>query len=280
MNLTLAVLDRRPDGFHEIESWVVPIDLFDELTIEPAPALEITVQPPSVDVPTDSANLVWHAAESLAVAAKRTATARIHLHKSIPAGAGLGGGSSDAAAAIVALNALWGLNWPIERLCEVGAAVGSDVPLFLHGTPAVIRGRGERVEPLAAGWRGWMALVIPRFGVSTAAVYARWTRPSTRSHSPRDCWTARGDSRHVGAMLFNDLEPAAFALEPRLAALHGTLGDLDGRPVRMTGSGSCLFAIFDSRTEADNWRDRAAGRIETQAEIKVVRTLWHRVGIT
>jgi 4-diphosphocytidyl-2-C-methyl-D-erythritol kinase len=233
--------------------------------------------------------------------------ASLELRKRIPAGAGLGGGSSDAAAALRALNDLWKLNWPLARLREMAAGIGSDVPLFLEPGSAVIRGRGERVERLRESWRGWAVVVVPPFGVSTAAVYGRWkaapASPSRSTSNKRQCgtgvspvsecgtgvspvsapagrrchiapWTAGAkNALELLGLLFNDLETAAFECEPRLAALHGRLDRLEGRPVRLTGSGSCLFTLFDSQAEARAWGRAAADAAGESVRLRVVEVI-------
>jgi 4-diphosphocytidyl-2-C-methyl-D-erythritol kinase len=201
--------------------------------------------------------------------------ASIELRKRIPAGAGLGGGSSDAAAALRALNDLWKLDWPLARLREVAAGIGSDVPLFLEPGSAVIRGRGERVERLRESWCGWAVVVVPPFGVSTAAVYGRWkAAPTPRPEMNAAPWAAGAkNALELLGMLFNDLETAAFECEPRLAALHARLDRLEGRPVRMTGSGSCLFTLFDSQAEARAWGRAAADGAGEGARLRVVEVI-------
>jgi len=281
INLTLAVLGLRADGFHEIESWVVPVRLLDVLDFEAAADLSLTVEAfDGIRVPDDARNLVWQAAVALARAAEREPGARIRLVKSIPVGAGLGGGSSDAAATLRGLNALWELGWPVARLAEVAAGIGSDASMFLGPQAAVVRGRGERVEPLScgvsAGAAGWIVLITPGFGVSTAAVYAAWSQTTIDRGRDRPGmpWRDRNcDSLTLMPRPFNDLAPAAFAVEPRLAALHRLLDGLDGRIVRMTGSGSCLFTLFDEEAAAVEWRDRARSRLSTRAKAEVLRTL-------
>lgn len=273
INMTLAVLGRRADGFHDIESWVVPIRLYDRLTITAADHLSLLLEPAEADLPSDQNNLAWRAAEAVAHEAGCEPNVMIQLEKSIPVAAGLGGGSSDAGAVLRGLNQLWALGWSKGRLSEIAARLGSDVPFFVEEGQAVIRGRGERVEPVASGWGGWVVLVIPPFGVSTKQVYERWSGgPASASRDVFGTW-AQGDSRGCGAGLFNDLEPAAMACEPRLADLQKTLSGPGGSPVHMSGSGSCLFTIHDSEAEAVAWRDSAGGRIGTQAELRIVRTL-------
>lgn len=295
VNLTLAVLGRRPDGFHELESWVVQVGLWDDLRLAKSPELSLTVDDSAVrsTVAGDGSNLVWRAAEALAKAAGGESGVAIQLVKRIPVGAGLGGGSSDAAATLLGLNRLWGLNWPLERLVPIAAALGSDVPLFMERGSAVIRGRGESVERLAAAWSGWVVLVVPTFGLVTADVYRRWSeeigkcsprgdsRPLGDSSSRGDS-TARGDSSPwsglscdaagLSGKMFNDLEAAAFSCEPRLAAMHAAIDGLDGKTVRMTGSGSSLFVLVDSEVEAKAWRDSVVDRLGGAVTVYVVPT--------
>ncbi len=274
VNLTLAVHRRRPDGFHEIESWTVPVGLFDELVFKPAAGLTLTIRGNPSNVPDGPSNLACRAAEALAGSVDQEASAAIELVKHIPTGAGLGGGSSDAAATLLGLNALWRLDWPAQRLMPIAARLGSDVPMFLQPGPTLIRGRGERVEPLRDGWEGWIALVVPSYGISTASVYKRWAGPRPRPIEQQHPWKRLpGDARGLSALLFNDLEDAAFATQPRLGRLHATLDGLDGRSVHMTGSGSCLFAIFDSPEEAGDWRREALPRLDQGDRILLAPTI-------
>jgi 4-diphosphocytidyl-2-C-methyl-D-erythritol kinase len=273
VNLSLAVLGRRSDGFHELESWVVPISLHDELSFAPAAGLSLTVLGMRETVRADPSNLVSRAATAMARAAGRRPEVMIRLEKRIPVGGGLGGGSSDAAATLLGLNALWDLNWPEERLMVIAAELGSDVGLFLRPGPVVLRGRGERVERLEASWEGWLAVVVPSYGLSTALVYGRFSPGPEERTGENPVWSRRvEDATALSRCLFNDLEPAAFGCEPRLEALHAALSGLEDRAVRMTGSGSCLFALFDTELEAKAWRGRASAHLAEGDEILVVQT--------
>lgn len=273
VNLTLAVFGRCPDGYHELESWVVPISLHDELSFAPAAGLSLTVLGTRETLHADPSNLVSRAAMAMARTAGRRPEAMIRLEKHIPVGGGLGGGSSDAAATLLGLNSLWDLHWPQERLMEIAAELGSDVGLFLRPGPVVLRGRGERVEQLSASWKGWLALVMPSYGVSTALVYGRFLQEPGQRAGESPVWSRPvSDATALSRCLFNDLEPAAFACEPRLGALHAALDGLEDRAVRMTGSGSCLFAIFDTELEARAWRGRASAHLAEGDEILVVKT--------
>lgn len=188
LNLSLAVLERRADGFHEIESLIVPVELADTLTVTAGgPAgIRLTVRfagPLAAPrgrvlargVPADATNLVVRAATALAAEAGIEPALDIELVKRIPSGAGLGGGSSDAAAVLAAAAEAWRLGWPRERLAAIGARIGSDVPWFFAGAAAVVAGRGERILPVAPLMPLFAVIACPSEGLSTAAVYKACT---------------------------------------------------------------------------------------------------------
>lgn len=282
LNLTLGILGRRPDGFHELVSWVVKLDWGDTVTVSDSDELQLEMKGDSTGVPADATNLVFLAANKLRNAAGHRGGARIVLEKRIPPGGGLGGGSSDAATALACLNDLWNLNWTIERLAALGSEIGSDIALFFHGSSVIIRGRGERVEPGPAMKKMWAAVIIPPFGVATAAVYQRHAArrdghttevpPSQPSVALSEVNGAM-DAHEVASALFNDLEYAAFDCEPRLGALHARLDGLGGCHVRMTGSGSCLFGLFDTLAEAEAWREAALNRVSGGVRIQIAATV-------
>jgi 4-diphosphocytidyl-2-C-methyl-D-erythritol kinase len=274
INLSLAVLGLRPDGYHEIESWVVKIDLCDELRFEIWDSLSLTMSGGCEGLAADESNLVIKAARLLAERAAVGARARIHLDKRIPAQAGLGGGSSDAASTLLGLNQLWGLGWAREKLAEVAVMIGSDVPLFLHEGSAVIRGRGELIERVAMTREYWVGLVAPGFGLPTVDVYRALDKQSVRRESPTRPWIGGAESAStLSGKLFNDLTSPAIECEPRLGELMAKIEGATGRRVHMTGSGSGLFAIFDARDEALAW-DRAVTRVLSPHDRhEVVRTV-------
>jgi 4-diphosphocytidyl-2-C-methyl-D-erythritol kinase len=274
VNLTLGVLGKREDGFHEIESWVVKIGWYDRLSFLPAGGFSLSLGGEAGGVAGDESNLVMRAARALAEESGHTGGAAIKLEKSIPVGAGLGGGSSDAAATLKGLNVMWGLNWGTERLQVVGARIGSDVPLFLEDAPSlVIRGRGERIEPLPVSPRGWLAIVVPPYSIATADVY-RAVDLRRRTGQLRQPWrSSTFSAAKLQVELFNDLEPPAMAVEPRLARLHAVLHHLAGRSVHLTGSGSCLYAVFDEEVEARAWKDQAMAKAGERIRIEVVAML-------
>ena len=255
LNLFLEVLGRRADGYHDIESLMVTVDLCDTLTFEPGPSGRIEFTCDDASLPTGSENLVVRAAESLRASFGPDRGARIHLRKVIPAKAGLAGGSSDAAATLEGLNRLWGLDVPPDRLDALAAAIGSDVSFFRHGPLAWCRGRGERVEPLALPGALHFVLVCPPVGVATAAVYRRVVPPD-RPRSTEGISRAlhAGDAARLGQEFFNRLQPVAESLEPSLGAVRDALTNLgpslDGH--LMSGSGSSYFGLARDRAAAED----------------------------
>ncbi|WP_435019521.1 4-(cytidine 5'-diphospho)-2-C-methyl-D-erythritol kinase [Tundrisphaera sp. TA3] len=261
LNLFLEVLGRRADGYHDIESLMVAVDLHDTLTFTEGDEDAITLRCDDPSLPTDASNLVVRAALALKAATGCRRGARIDLRKSIPAQAGLAGGSSDAAASLVALDRLWGLGLGSGRLAEIAATLGSDVAFFLHGTAAVCRGRGEVVTPWALNQRLDFVLVRPEVGVSTAEVYHHLTTAGQpRPIGPMLDALAGGDRGAIGRELFNRLQSVAEALQPALTpvrdALIGLGPLLDGS--MMSGSGSAYFGLAPDREAAESAARRLA----------------------
>lgn len=261
LNLFLAVTGRRADGFHDLVSLAVTLDFGDTLRVESAARMELTCDDPAV--PADGSNLVLKAARAFAEQSGWRGAVRFELTKRIPAGAGLGGGSSDAAAALLALNRMAGPGGRLgaDRLAAVAAAVGSDCPLFLTGGPVVMRGRGERLEPLpadaAARLGGRRVLVFkPGFSIATPWAYARLAAGAPGSYLPAAEAEARlaawiGDSRADAEDLpFNSLEAPAFRKFPALPLLLGQLRDDFGIAAGMSGSGSACFALLPEAADA------------------------------
>jgi 4-diphosphocytidyl-2-C-methyl-D-erythritol kinase len=207
-------------------------------------------------IPTDERNLVVKAARAFAQeAGLRSLPWSITLLKTIPHGGGLGGGSSDAATTLVALNHLFRTGWAVERLACVGATVGSDVPFFFSAPSAIIRGRGEQVRRTAAPVKKWVTLVLPDFGVSTAECYRRFDELGMGNDNEVDkandfeAW-ATLSAADLSAKLINDLEPPAFAIQPKLGELRSQIERDTKHIVRMSGSGSSLFVLANDETEA------------------------------
>lgn len=259
VNLALEVLAKRPDGYHEISTVLQAVDLFDRLTVQDDDDISLVTSDP--DLPTDGGNLVVRAARALAVAAGVTRGARIALDKRIPVAAGLGGGSSDAAAAMLALNRLWGLRWSGARLAEVATGLGTDVPFFLGRGRAHATGRGERVRPLPGDGGYALVLVNPNFPLSTRDVYQRvpdgWSAEPSGTGEVMAALRARNATR-LAAALTNHLEdmvgPAAPAIRNMKAALlaAGALGAV------MSGSGPTVFGVARSLDHARQIRRRVS----------------------
>jgi 4-diphosphocytidyl-2-C-methyl-D-erythritol kinase len=253
INLTLAVLGKRPDGFHDIESLVVPVGLYDDLEVSDSPDGQIHLTCDDPALPTNADNLAYQAAELLASRASARSGVRMRLTKRIPVGAGLGGGSSDAAAALVGLNRLWQLGLNRSALAGVAAELGSDVPLFVADGAVITRGRGERIERVRLDWVGCIVLIVPPFAMSTAEVYQQWQGGSRPPRTALEIIEACRSGQNLDGLLYNMLEEPAFALEPRLAELHAKTARLGAPGVRMTGSGSALFALFDRQDEGTSF---------------------------
>lgn len=261
LNLTLRVVGRRPDGYHEIESLVVRIDLADEIELRDLPGGEVRVCCDWPDVPTDAQNLVYQAAAALRDRFGVRRGVEIVLRKRIPMGSGLGGGSADAAAVLRGLATRWGLGVSRAELSAMGAAIGSDVPLFLGGDVCVIRGRGELVEDWEVGLDAWAVLLLSGVHCSTPAVYRAWGA-STPAEAGVGLTALRGrlgDVEWVNGVLFNQLAASAYGLYPALAVLGGEAEDRLGRRVHLTGSGSGLFSLYRTRDEAIAGLDRVSG---------------------
>ena len=214
VNLALEVLGKRADGYHELATVMQTIDLADRLVLEDADELALTTT--SAQVPADGGNLALRAVAALREAAKVDRGVRIVLDKRIPVAAGLGGGSSDAAAVLLGLNRLWNLRWSFARLGEVAETLGMDVPFFLKGGVALGTGRGERLTAMT-GMPLALVLVNPGTPLSTAAVYGRMTPPmyssGARARTMADALRTRKPAR-VAASLYNGLEAAAAGMSP------------------------------------------------------------------
>lgn len=261
VNRSLVVLGKRPDGYHEIDTLFQTIDLSDELAFEEDDRLTLSVD--GGDVPADETNLVLRAARALQAFAGADRGARLRLVKRIPSGAGLGGGSADAAAALLGLNALWGLGLTAAALCPLANSVGSDVAFFLFGGRARGTGRGERIEPLPEAPDESLVLLFPPFGMPTPDVYRALDAPPLAEPPP---------SRRAGeASDRNDLEAAAERLRPELSALRASLRGAGAVSARLSGSGSTVFGVFGSREEARRAAEALDGRRGVRAA--AVRTL-------
>lgn len=258
INLGLRVLGRRADGYHEIRTVFQTITLRDELRFAPLPDGRLELTCTSLDVPTDESNLVFKAAEALRERFGVEAGARVALAKIIPAGGGLGGGSSDAATALIGLSHLWELEASRGELCELGARLGADVPFFFTGGTALGTGTGTTIEPLEDAPHLTLLVVAPEVRVSTPAAYSSLNAPALTSEllaaslSVSRVESQNAYSQHEG--MSNDFEAVIFRLHPEIGRAREALAGAGARSAHLSGSGACLFGIFD--TEGDAARAR------------------------
>ena len=250
INLALEILGRRPDGFHEIASVIQAVGLYDELSVASAATIRFTCDRRALAGPD---NLVVRAAQALQDATGCRRGAALRLCKGIPVAAGLGGGSSDAATALVALNRHWRLGLPLAELSHIGATLGSDIPFFLAGPTAFVSGRGERVELLPPPPPGWVVLVHPRQPLSTAAVYGA-LRPDGYSDGRRTSQLAaalrQGHVPDWSTALTNGLAATAARLCPAVGAIRRRLHAAGADHVQVSGSGPTVFALCASEPAA------------------------------
>jgi 4-diphosphocytidyl-2-C-methyl-D-erythritol kinase len=273
INLCLRVLGRRPDGYHDLESVFQMVGLYDAVALRPRRS-GIVVTVDGASLPTGPGNLAYEAAAALAREAGGSRGVAIHLAKRIPLGAGLGGGSSDAATVLMGLNRLWKLDWSRARLADLGAALGSDVPFFFFGPTAWVTGRGERVLPAPAlrpSQAGpvlpWAVLVNPGFAVSTKRIFEALglTNDGEADRMPRFPEVPPAAPWSIP----NDLERVTAATYPVVEEMKTRLLKAGASVARMSGSGATVFGLFATRAEAI----RASGALGPSWRRWVVRLL-------
>jgi 4-diphosphocytidyl-2-C-methyl-D-erythritol kinase len=255
INLNLLVGRRRTDGYHSVDSFVCRVSLYDQIELVPRQDGQITIACFGADCGSNDKNLAFRAARLLAAKCGQlggiTAAGgvSISLHKQIPPGKGLGGGSSDAASVLSALNDIWALGLPVEQLSQLGSQLGSDVPLFLGPPSARVTGRGEQVAPLSMP-PFWAILFLPDFFCPTADVYQAYDRQDISIEQQLDQAALAGPPSQWRHRLKNHLLPAAGAICPGLADYQRQAQQAIGVPVCLTGSGSAMFVLCDSQDEA------------------------------
>lgn len=257
INLTLEVLRRRPDGYHDIASVMQTIDLSDTLSFAVAPDLQFYCDQPTL-VTAD--NLVVKAMELLQAETSFPKGAMVRLTKNIPVAAGLGGGSSDAAATLQGLNELWGLHFPMSRLLALAQKLGSDVPFFLYGGTALAQGRGEKLTPLPPLPQTWVVLAVPPFVIEGKT--KRLYQSLREGHFSQGVATQRL-VRHLdregcleSALLYNSFEKVVYELYPWLEDYRQRFLDAGAPRVHLTGSGPTLFALVPGELEGQALRQR------------------------
>lgn len=277
VNLLLNILGRRPDGFHDLETVMQPVNLCDELTFERAPS-GIVLSCNEKSLPVDSGNLVFRAAQQFLTAAGVSGGVKIHLEKKIPLAAGLGGGSGNAATTLLALNEMFGKPLAPDRLSEIAAGLGSDIPFFLQHQPALAVGRGEKIQPLGnfpAIANRAILLIHPGFGISTPWAYQNLARFPTALNGQKGraqnliSQLQTNDLNSAAAGFYNSLEAPAFEKFPILK-LYKEFLSANGAVALMSGSGSTTFAICRNVASAEDAREKFKTRFGENCWMAVV----------
>ncbi|HEY2680240.1 MAG TPA: 4-(cytidine 5'-diphospho)-2-C-methyl-D-erythritol kinase [Candidatus Udaeobacter sp.] len=268
INLSLKVLGRRSDGFHEIETFIAPISLCDEIKIEQRSGKQqIAFRCDDPSVPKGEDNIVVRAANVFFEQTKVSSGVSIMLKKRIPHGAGLGGGSSDAASTLLALNELFETNLPREALAKMAEIIGSDVPFFIFQSAAVCKGRGELVRPTSLREQLSLLLLKPNFGVPTPWAYFRWLNSREIPGVPY------GAQQFTQQSFVNDLERSVFEKFAFLAQLKmWLLKQPEVGVALMSGSGSTVFAVLRSKADADLLAERAKAKLDPELWTCVCQT--------
>ena len=250
INLRLDILGKRLDGYHEIRTWIYPISLSDELHIKRVDTATITISCAHPDLPVEKENLAYRAAALFLREQALSGGVQIEIIKRIPLAAGLGGGSSDAAAVLKGMDILWDSNIPLDRLMAMGAQLGADVPFFIFGKGALMEGRGERVVQALPPLTLWMVLINPGRPLATKEVYEGGKWGLTKDSGDNRISVPPQDLEKMGTFLHNDLEEPAVELMPTIGHIKECMLEVGGRGVLMTGSGPTVFGLFAQEAEA------------------------------
>ena len=276
INLSLEILGKRPDGYHELRSVVVPVALSDRIELSLAgTAIELTVTAdPGIDLSRlgpQEANLAYRATQLLQTRHQAPAGIRIHIHKRIPIGGGLGGGSADAAAVLNGINQLCNLGLSTRALQTLGAELGSDVPALLHGGAVRMEGRGEWVATILEGAPRpvsgfWVVIANPGIFVPTCQAYRMCVCTGGLTERPNSfnnivSSVRSGDVHGAAASLFNGLEPGVFAAYPEIARLAACLRNAGGMGVMMSGSGASVFALVRDPAHGEDVRQKLGASV-------------------
>jgi len=276
INWLLRILGKREDGFHELCTVFQTVSLFDEITFEES--VDLTLACDDQNIPTGETNLIFKAAERLRDEFNIKKGARIHLEKRIPAPGGLGGGSSNAAVALLGLATLWKLEIGFEKLVEIGARLGSDVPFFLYGGTAFGTGRGTQILPLQDLEEKFLLIVTPDVQVSTAQAFARTRAPRLTNETSKSilkiCQNEAGSFDPRQREFSNDFEKSVFQVEPEIARVKQRLLESGAKKAILSGSGASVLAIFDNEETRQatlkalevekNWRQFAVATVSRE----------------
>ena len=275
INLTLDVLYKRPDNYHEVEMIMTTVDLADRIGLESRADGQIKIISTDRFVPNDERNFAYQAAKLLKDTYGITEGVSIKIDKEIPIAAGLAGGSSDAAATLRGLNEMWNLNLTMDELAEHGAKIGSDVSFCIYGGTALATGRGEKIKELPAPPTCWVVLAKPKIGVSTADVYGGLKLEGIEHPNTKQMIEAieKQDYELVCKSLGNVLETVTFKLYPEVVTIKEQMQRFGADAVLMSGSGPTVFGLVDSETRATRIYNGLRGFCE---EVYIVRMLGER----
>ncbi|WP_026688701.1 4-(cytidine 5'-diphospho)-2-C-methyl-D-erythritol kinase [Alteribacter aurantiacus] len=275
INLTLDVLNKRNDGYHEVEMVMTTVDLADRIHLTVKDKNAITIDVDKGFVPSNEQNLAYKAANLLKKRFNVKKGVHIFIEKNIPVSAGLAGGSTDAAATLRGLNDLWNLGLSLDELADLGAEIGSDVPFCVHGGTAIARGRGEKLEHIATPPPCWIVLVKPPMGVSTKDIYGKLKLEDLQHPNTEKMVQAIEEKNFKGicSELGNAMEDATFSIHPQVLHLKNRMKGFGADGVLMSGSGPTVYALVQNQSRADRINNGLKGFVD---QVFVVRLLGTR----
>lgn len=256
LNIRLKIIGRRPDGYHELVSIMVPVGLFDRLELELTRQSRIRIECRGFPTPDNEDNLAYQAAEAFLSQTGMAPGLFLRLTKNIPVAAGLGGGSSDAASTLMALNSMSTNPLLAEDLGRIAARLGADVPFFLHTRPCIARGIGEIIESIHAWPRFWYLIITPHLKISTSWVYRNLNFELTTGEYDFIIHTLEKDPLCITKLLENDLERVTTSHFPVITTIKRILVDAGAEGALMSGSGPSVFGIFRSKKQALGAKER------------------------
>ena len=277
INLTLDVLQKRPDGFHEVEMIMTTVDLADRIWLKPLDR-GITIQSSERFVPNDKRNLAWQAADILRKKFDIRSGVEITLDKNIPVAAGLAGGSSDAAATLRGLNRMWKLGLSLDELAVLGAKIGSDIPFCVYGGTALASGRGEKIQHLSVPPNCWVVLAKPPISVSTADIYGGLDIQSIQHPDTAGMMDAlvASDYEMMCKKVGNALEPVTMRLHPQVSVLKEQMLKFGADTVLMSGSGPTVFGLVEHESQVARIYNGLKGFCP---EVYAVRMMGERINL-
>jgi len=267
INLGIEILGKRDDGYHELRTLLQSIDFYDELIFKTAPENHILLRGNDPDVPWDNRNLIYQAVQLIQQKVGVFSGLDIHVNKNIPPGSGLGGGSSNAAMTLFALNQLWDLRLRETEMFDLAKELGADVPFFLKGGLCLGTGRGDALSPLKETIQCFCLLIIPNFSILTGDIYQRYQASLTSGH--KESKIIEFLERRDFSLLNNGLEETVFKRYPQLKPIKTLLYSLGAEMSQVSGTGSAVFGIFSEKKKAE----LAVGEIRKRYTVFLVNTL-------